>query len=1064
MATNQKHEVLDLLQSLVKGQRVAATEKKLEALSNSAGYGMLLLSIFSNQNGPFDDLLRHQTGILLKNFITKKWEGGTIGADEKNAIKTGILAPRLFQDRDAGIRRTTALIVSALAELDYPEHWGSLLDAVLSAVSQAVSTRNVLLLSGSVEVLRFFVEHICDLQLPALAPLLFPLLLRICGIRSLDAAIRLSALSVYHQLLSIALEIRMIDANLTKRLINPTLLQWLQWINDDVVSSSDPALLPLQALCLRILNDVTKSYSLSIVQCLPRILGSTWKLMLFYSARRGDGDAASDEDAVHSLFDCAFCWILTILRHRQSAISSLLDDKLNDVTRLMLSLLHYGRDAVEALSLSPNDFLAAEETATLDNSLRGRTRCALLAVLEARPRTAYCSFLQSAKRVLSTSPHDRDREAALLVFGALAAAGRSKKAFVAEDFVRDVLCRDLRNTRCPLLRFRALSTLTKFVPSLPAAAAKAVVPAVCESMKSPHPLCVRFAAFKAFDAILSRGGLEEAAVDSLLDGVVPMLCHLLSKMDETTLKYGLKVLASTVRGHGAKCSQFQAEAIPLVLGLWASHCLSHDISAAVRRVIAAFAAVERCRAAVVQGVVPTIERILGQRECDPAVTGCALHILYVLMMHSLAPKQKKAPPSDSNLESGSVSGSGSVSAPQSQSHSDCASISVALEDVFFDRFLPRVLELVLSATDSAAVNLCARSLCLLIEHSPQRVAAGTLSSGQPVVEALCQVISRLLSSAMPEEASHGVGPLISRLTVRLKRALSDAMFADLLLTIIGRIDSCCTAALRNQLLLIFARLVLEYGEGALLRFLAEHRRSEEILTLWCQSHNDFICPYYKKVSAVALSKLLLSGHPDLGALALSGYPIINMHAPRASRSRSRSQPLRFTTMSFEVKFFQILVNTFRDLVATDDDEESFDSEIDDEDHPDYVDEVDYKTQTDDDDEEYDPDAEGDEDDESYDGGDSASDDDDEAELHHGDDRKEDERAKSISNPANRKSAAKDIELELCPEARRDQIFYMDFGRWATEFARGYSAKGQAFQAVISQLNDEDRRILKRIMC
>jgi len=1052
MTTNQKREVLTLLGSLVKGQDIAATEKKLDSFSQSAGYGMLLLSIFSNENGPFDELIRHQTGILLKNFISKHWERGSIGKEEKNAIKKKILSPALFQDERANIRKTTALIVSVLAELDYPENWGNLLDVILSMVKEACNHQNVLLLSGSIDVLKYFVEHICDLQLPAVGPVLFPLLLRICSIHSLPIDIRKNALSVYHNLLAIALEIRIMSPDLTKQLINPTLLKWLQFLNDDVLSNADPSLLPLQSLSLLILNDVTKSYSVSIVECLPRILGSTWKLLLFYSEQR----AEMEDEAMYSVFDNAFCWMLTILRHKRSEMSSLLDDKLNDISSLMLKLLNYGQDDLRSFLETPNEFMETEETIHYSNSLRALTRSMLLSVLEVRPRTGYCSLLQSAKRTLSSSNISLfDRESVLLVLGYLALSNQSSvtKAFVIEDFLKDVLWSDLKNAQTPLLQFRALSTLTKFVSSLKAEARKSVIPQIFQSMKSGNPLCVRYAAFKCFDAIMqcsngrdAQGQGQDQAVgtmDKLLDGVMPMLCHLLTKMDETTIKYGLRVLSSMIKCNKAKCSEYEGQIIPLVLGLWSKHCLSEDITRYIKKVISVYASMDSCRDVVIQGVIPTVDKILATTDCDVSVTNCSLQIMHILMVNSF----KK--------ESGGQ-----------------------IQTVFYRQFLPKVLKLVYGATDSETMNVCAKILCLLIEHNPQWVMEGKVDGQQPMMESLCQIISKFLSPKIPEEASNGVGPLINQLVMNLKSAVNDAMLSNLLLTIIGRIDSCSTATLRNQLLLIFARLVLEYGHVPILEFLAKHGKLEGVLSLWCSNHNDFIYPYYKKLSVVALSKMLDSDHSRLAAVRFDGYPIINIHAPRASRSRSRGQPLQFTKMAFPVKFFQILLSTFRDLVPSADDEESIDTDIDeDEDHPDYVDELDYKTQTEDEDEEYDPEADGESDDDSYHPDqDSADGDHEDADDRKGDGsnsneaenssllRREEGGARTLTSSTSRKMMVKDIQLELCPEARKDKIFYMDYGQWATDFTRRYSTQSQSFQMIISQLNEEDKRVLKTIVC
>ena len=91
--------------------------------------------------------------------------------------------------------------------------------------------------------------------------------------------------------------------------------------------------------------------------------------------------------------------------------------------------------------------------------------------------------------------------------------------------------------------------------------------------------------------------------------------------------------------------------------------------------------------------------------------------------------------------------------------------------------------------------------------------------------------------------------------------------------------------LRNQLLLIFPRLIHEYDQTQILQFLYKHNKLDFILNLWCSNHNDFIYPYYKKISVTALAKLI-NNNNLLNNITFNGYPIININAPRSSRSKS----------------------------------------------------------------------------------------------------------------------------------------------------------------------------------
>merc|ERR1712154_39985 len=172
-----------------------------------------------------------------------------------------------------------------------------------------------------------------------------------------------------------------------------------------------------------------------------------------------------------------------------------------------------------------------------------------------------------------------------------------------------------------------------------------------------------------------------------------------------------------------------------------------------------------------------------------------------------------------------------------------------------------------------------------------------------------------------------------------------------------------------------------------------------ILTLWCSNHNDFIYPYYKKISVTALAKLLQTNHALLAPISFDGYPIINIHAPRSSRSRSKR--LEYTKMPFPVKFFQILIDTFRDLVDCQENDEEEVLE----------------------DEEEDDEVEDEEDDELL-----LIQKQNQQNQHKNDNNHTllTKKNKKMMHSESNMSLRKDIELELCPEAVNDSIFYMEF--------------------------------------
>jgi len=188
-------------------------------------------------------------------------------------------------------------------------------------------------------------------------------------------------------------------------------------------------------------------------------------------------------------------------------------------------------------------------------------------------------------------------------------------------------------------------------------------------------------------------------------------------------------------------------------------------------------------------------------------------------------------------------------------------------------------------------------------------------------------------------------------------------------------------------------------------------------------------------------------------------------------------------MPFVVKYFQILIDTFRDLVdchdESDEDTDCLDDEEEEDDEENDGEDIDEQQQQNSDEEEesdeedYVPNESGEESDSDYD-------DDNESELTENDELATIQRQQSNNNNNNNEqkllqskkpakasqkaNAARNTELNLCPEMVNDKIFNMDFKKWSKEFTHNVSTQnGSAFQKVISMLNESDRNILKKIL-
>eukprot|EP00485_Elphidium_margaritaceum_P008315 CAMPEP_0202689272 /NCGR_PEP_ID=MMETSP1385-20130828/4570_1 /ASSEMBLY_ACC=CAM_ASM_000861 /TAXON_ID=933848 /ORGANISM="Elphidium margaritaceum" /LENGTH=1069 /DNA_ID=CAMNT_0049344383 /DNA_START=42 /DNA_END=3251 /DNA_ORIENTATION=+ len=1066
----QREEMLHLLDALVNGKSnddIQTAHNKLLTASQNNGYVVSLLSVFCDASATTNPFVRQQSGILLKNFIVDNWEkNGVLNETQRMSLKQSICSEALLSDANSKIRETTALIISYLAEYDYPEKWPNLLDIILSSINTACTQRNMLLLCGSITTLKQFIEHISHLQLPQIMPVLIPLIYSILSEQSIqNVQIRLDLLSIYQFLLSLC-------AETNYKQIHPSAASILNFINFHILGVKRQEFIDLQVLSISILCDVLKTKVFLKQLPLPnlqKLLVSVWDLMLFYSDRVSVHDAAADEqllDALNTFYSVSFDLFAIVFKHKKSGISTMLDDKLNDICTLVLKLLVLGDDDRYSFEHSPNEFLMHEENVNFANSVRSTVRNVMLSILDIRPRTGYYALLQTAKK--------QQHEANVLVFGYLAPHYQTHKKsgdLKMEQFLQKIIGGDHGSD--PMLIYRILWTLHKFISSLNMTAKQQICGKVLNCMKADNPICIRYQAVKCFESLLLSLSNDAAQHDEQLSAVramlnetlpcvMPLICQLLTSLNDLTMSYILRSLASIVNtvhviqvdrnnnnNNNSSCSssKFAFEIVSLLIKLWPSYYLNQDIMFEVKHLIKicvthSYADDRRNLNNIVLPMVLDILKNRSSKECDDCVVHNALQILHILVA-DLAQKGE---------------------------HDQ-------ISRVYYEQFLPLVLQLLLSAentgndndsdSDSDIIKEALRILCVLINHNPQLIVSGKLGD-TPFVQHICRIISRFLSLQMDDDASLGIASLISQLVINLKCALNDTLFTDLLMTIVAKMESCRLRSLKNELLLIFPRLMHQYDAVQIVQFLANHHKLQQVMVLWCANHGDFIYPYYKKLSVMALAKLLSTSVANQSVYALlqnlsfDGYAIIDVHAPRVSRSRK--QTIKFTQMPFIVKFFQILVDTFRDLVDVEnefDDVDDYDDDDDDDD--DEFDETETEVDEDDDDE-YEPTAEDEQADESDDEDESEYGCDEEQLLPTSADHAVLKRGKNKPRKSKSNGAVCDSELEQCPEAKKDPIYDMNFEQWSKTFAKQIAQQNaQAFQGIISMLNEKDRSILQHIL-
>ncbi|KAF9571426.1 hypothetical protein BGW38_008614, partial [Lunasporangiospora selenospora] len=173
---------------------------------------------------------RHLAAVLLKSYVDSQWSeksskfrGPEPPAETKAVVRDMVL--KGLSDPTPRIRSSCAYVVSKIAHHDWPESWTNLLDVLVHHLKNG-STDEV---HGTMRVLAEFVnKDITHLQLPLIAPVLFPELLRILmSDQVYSHATRSRCVSIFSSAVEMLYTIKEEHPEAVKIYLNPIFSSWM---------------------------------------------------------------------------------------------------------------------------------------------------------------------------------------------------------------------------------------------------------------------------------------------------------------------------------------------------------------------------------------------------------------------------------------------------------------------------------------------------------------------------------------------------------------------------------------------------------------------------------------------------------------------------------------------------------------------------------------------------------------------------------------------------------------------------------------------------------------------
>ncbi|KAK3819975.1 MAG: armadillo-type protein [Benniella sp.] len=867
---------------------------------------------------------RHSAAVLLKNYVDTQWSeksnkfhGPEPPAETKAAVREMVLAG--LSDPVNRIRVACAYVISKIAHHDWPEQWTNLLDVLVHHLKNGSADE----VHGSMRVLAEFVnKDITHVQLPLVAPVLFPELLRILLSEQLYShATRSRCASIFRNAVEMLYTIKEEHPEAVKEYLTPIIGSWneafIAILNKRTLDNPEIEVgeWGLKTEILKCINLAIQGFPKLMAPYLLQVLSPVWQDVLHLRPRyltqhvntsdsAGETFQDSDGEAIgfEMLLFVQFEFIQIASRRRKLTQTAFIgeDGKSGILTELVWNTLSYMQmtdDQADTWISDPNQFIADEE----DDSYSFNVRIAaedLLATLAENFESETLNALNlSVKQEVSSSLNEKGagninwwkaQESSLLAVGLFAGdlsetirTGGQTPVDVGA-FFDHVILGNLSQHDFPFLQGRSFVFASQFASILPANLASQYVSAAVEAiMRSPSAV-VKVSALKAlnnFNQYLDKQYIAPHQ-SSILQGVAPMM----EVTTEETLSLILRTLISTSKIDEKVTAELESILGPLVLDSWIKYPADHMISMDIMDFFDALAANQSIYPALNARALPVLVNMISAENPDNARISSAIDLLKSLVQGGPSP----LPPN------------------------------------YVAQFFHNLMSVLLTTDDRDILQSGQECLTIVVQKDIQQVAEWRdPTGGKNGMELIIQFIAKLLDPSQTESAALFVGDLISKL-IKKGSDLVSPILPDLLNAVTLRLADAKLPSFIQPLVMVFAQLCLSQHE-VVINFLSGlningRNGLDIVMSAWLGNHADFTGVYNQKVSTVALTKMFMSADPRIAAVQVQGDLIVPTSSRIVTRSRSRTTPDQFTVTTVPVKIIRLLATDLTNKIEEEEDQ------------------------------------------------------------------------------------------------------------------------------------------------
>ncbi|KAG8040464.1 hypothetical protein G9C98_002460 [Cotesia typhae] len=954
-----------------------AAEQRIQALEVTDEFGIHLTEFVVDVNGPL--AIRQLSSVLLKQYVETHWcsvaekfRSPEIKPTTKEKIKE--LLPLGLHESISKVRVSVAYAIAAIAHWDWPENWPGLFDILVNCLNGAQSEYAV---HGAMRVLSEFTRDLSDDNLPSVGPIILREMYRIFITESYSIRTRGRAVEIFTTIASLVGSTGIYHKAFVETCLKPVIpvfcekfVACLREHSSEGSHTTPTCDIGLKTDIIKAINCLVTKLPKFVTPYLPQILPPVWETLTesakIYQqesvasetlSRRitrvplshdDSGDVDDDHDVkenvvvdsdgeiinFNNLIIATFDFIHNLVDHKNFA--NLIISSVQEAMYYLIIFMQITHEQVELWTTNPSQFVEEDEQTVFSYNVRISAQDLLTSLIgysedtsinglcevitrhiEAVNIMQVCnrniqqnngihnnSSIQSLSSPWSSSPSWKICESAIL---ALSIAKEQIIEHIQEGtlrfdlvaFLNTIILDGILNdpTAHPYLIGRCLCLGGRYANQIPPEISARFLEAAVVGLPANQPLCIRMSSIKAVywfceAAVITNTLMTRDIIRPHLSVIFEELFGFVNQASTEILTLIMETFSILIAVDKNFTASVESKICPLTIAVFLKFQSDPEILSLCQDIFKELTENPRCIAPLQNRLVPTLVSMLTvnpvEKNIDEGTRGEALDVLQVLVKSSPQP----------------------------------------LNNSLVETAFPAACHCILNSDDNGILQSGGELIRTYLLVGARQIIDHRDSEGRTGLHYVLQIVAQLLNPQSSEFTATFVGRLVITLIKKVGNNLGENL--DLLLkAVLSKMQRAETLTVMQSLIMVYAHL-LNAEFDAVLNFLSTvpgptgESALAFVLTEWVQRQQLFFGTYVRKVTIVALSKILEHGvtRPDdfrLNEITVRGDQVFtaNDNNIRTTRSKTQSQPFQWTMISILVKVFKLIINELSNNIEAD---------------------------------------------------------------------------------------------------------------------------------------------------